>query len=65
MVLYAALLNTQYYKVRIKGEMEQSRELSSASPHLGVVATEKGVFGSPSTKVANFIYLYIIMNVFF
>ena len=26
MVLDAALLNTQHYKVRIKGKMEQSRE---------------------------------------
>ena len=24
------------------------------SPHLGVVAIEKGAFGSPSTKVRNF-----------
>ena len=30
MVLYATLLNTQYYKVRINGKMEQSRERSSA-----------------------------------
>ena len=30
MVLDASLLNTQQYKVRIKGKMEQSRERSSA-----------------------------------
>ena len=30
MVLDAALLKTQIYKVRIKGEVEQSREWSSA-----------------------------------
>ena len=42
MVLDAALLNTLHYKVRIKG----------------VVAIEKGAFGSPSTKVANFTYFY-------
>ena len=30
MVLDAALLNTQHYKVRIKGKMEQSMERSSA-----------------------------------
>ena len=30
MVLDAALLNTQHYKVRIKGKVEQSRERSSA-----------------------------------
>ena len=29
MVLDAALLNTQHYKVRIKGKMEQSRETST------------------------------------
>ena len=33
MVLYAALLNTQHYKVRIKGKVEQSRESSSALPY--------------------------------
>ena len=30
MVLDASLLNTQQYKVRIKGKVEQSRERSSA-----------------------------------
>ena len=30
MVLDASLLNTQHYKVRIKGKVEQSREWSSA-----------------------------------
>ena len=30
MVLDAALLNTQHYKVMIKGKVEQSREWSSA-----------------------------------
>ena len=39
MVLDAALL-TQHYKVRIKGKVEQSREID-------VVAIEKGAFGSP------------------
>ena len=33
MVLEAALLNTQHYKVRIKGKVEQSREKSSALPY--------------------------------
>ena len=32
MLLDAALLNTQHYKVRIKGKVEQSREWSSALP---------------------------------
>ena len=33
MVLDASLLNTQHYKVRIKGKVEQSRERSSAPPY--------------------------------
>ena len=56
MVLYDALLNTQHYKVEIKGKVEQSRERSSTL-HLVVVAIEKGAFGSPSTKFANFTYI--------
>ena len=36
MALDAALLNTQYYKVRIKGKVEQSREWSSAFPYTSV-----------------------------
>ena len=55
MELDTTLLNTQHYKVRFKGKVEQSREWSS----------EKGAFGSPSTMVANFtyyiyIYIYIV-----
>ena len=33
MVLDTSLLNTQHYKVRIKGKVEQSREKSSALPY--------------------------------
>ena len=33
MVLDSTLLNTQHYKVRIKGKMEQFREWSSALPY--------------------------------
>ena len=32
MIRDAALLNTQHYKVRIKGKVEKSRERSSTSP---------------------------------
>ena len=32
MVLYATLLNTQHYKVRIKSKVEESRKRSSALP---------------------------------
>ena len=56
MVLDTALLNTQHNKVRIKDKVELSRKWSSAPTHLSVVAIEKGAFGSPSTKVANFTY---------
>ena len=38
------------------GKVEQSWEWSSALPYTSFVAIEKGAFGSPSTKVANFIY---------
>ena len=62
MVLDTSMLNTQHYNVRIKGKVEQSRGRSSALPlHLGIVATEKAAFGSPSTTVANFTY-YIQMK---
>ena len=45
MVLDAALLNTQHYKVRIKGKVEQSEAWSCALfLHFGVVAIEKGAF---------------------
>ena len=33
MVLDASLLNTQHYKVRVKGKVEQSRERSSTLPY--------------------------------
>ena len=36
MLLDSYLLNTQQYKVRIKGKVEQSRELSSALPYIRV-----------------------------
>ena len=36
MVLDAALFNTQYYQVRIKGKVEQSREWSSALAYTSV-----------------------------
>ena len=33
LVLDASLLNTQHYKVRIKGKLRQSWEMYSALPH--------------------------------
>ena len=58
MVLDTSLLNTQQYKVRIKGKLEQSRERSSTPLHLGVVAIEKGAFGLPSTKGRQHYFYY-------
>ena len=51
MVFDAALLNTQHYKIRVK----QSNPGKGVAPslQLGIVAIKKGIFGSPSTKVAN------------
>ena len=34
MVLDAALLNIQHYKVRVKGKVKQSKEWSSALPYI-------------------------------
>ena len=48
MVLDASLINTQQYKVGIKGNVKPSRERSSALPvHFDVVAIEKEAFWSP------------------
>ncbi len=54
MVLDTSLLNTQHYKVDIKGKVEQSRERSSALPYISI---EKGAFWSTSTTVANVTHL--------
>ena len=54
MVLGTSLLNTQPYKVHIKGKVEQSRERGAPSP------IEKGAFWSPSTTVTNFTYLSLV-----
>ena len=60
MVLDAPLLNTQHYIVWIKGKMEQFRERGCALPDC-IVAIEKGAFGSPLTKVANFTFTMLFM----
>ena len=54
MALDTSLLNTQQYKVRIKGKVEQSRQRSSTFPYNSAI--EKGAFWSPSTMAANFTY---------
>ena len=64
MVFDAALLNTQHYKIRIKGKWNNLRNGVAPPQHLGVgeEAIERGTFGSPSTKNDNFtlrLYIYI------
>ena len=44
MVLDTCLPNTQQCKVRIKGKVSNPRKGVAPSPHLRVVAIEKGVF---------------------
>ena len=53
MVLGTSLLNTQPYKVRIKGKVEQPGK--GVAPYY-TVAVEKGALGSPSSMVANFTF---------
>ena len=57
MVRDTSVLNTQQYKVRIKGKLEKSRERSNLcivaiekGAHLCIVAIEKGAFWLPSSK---------------
>ena len=57
MVLGTLLLNTQHYKVRIKGKAIKGKE-QRLPLHLDVVAIEKEPFGSPSTTVTKFTYYY-------
>ena len=60
-VLNASLLNTQHYKVQIRGKVEQSRERSCTFPNnLGIVAIEKGALGLPSTAAANLLLFYFL-----
>ena len=53
-VLDSTLLNTQHYKIWIKGKVEQSRERSCVLFYTFVVVIEMGAIVSPLTKVANF-----------
>ena len=57
MVLDTSWVNTQQYKVRIKGKVEQSSERSCAHPYTPVTI-EKWAFWSPSTMVAKFTFTY-------
>ena len=46
MVLDSSLLNTQEYKVCIKGNEAIQGKEKCPPQHLGVIAIEKGAFGS-------------------
>ena len=58
MRLDASKFNTQHYKIRIKGKVEQSKEGVAPSPTRWCSSYWKGNLRSP-TKVANFTYLDI------
>ena len=52
MGLDASLLNTQHYKLRIKGKWSNPRKEECPPLYLGVVAIEKGTFMSLSFTVS-------------
>ena len=58
MVLDAALLNTQHYKVRIKGKAEQSREWSNSLPYTSMHLLKKEPSGHPRLRSPTYIYIY-------
>ena len=59
--IYAALLNTQYYKVKDQGESGTIKGMERhPSLYLGVVDIERGAFGLPSTKVIKFTYSWAV-----
>ena len=64
MVLDAVLFNTQHYKIRIKSEVEQSREWSSALPYTSVLELLKRepLGHSRLRSPTLFIYIYIYLG---
>ena len=60
-VLDASLLNTEHYKIQIKGKVEQSRERCSTLPlHLNVVVIEKSRGGQTFSLEGHITRLWII-----
>ena len=60
MIRDAVLLNSQHYKVRIKGKVEQSREKSSALPYTHVqLLMKRKTSGLPKLRSPTYIYIYI------
>ena len=62
MVLDSVWLDTQHYKVEIKGKVEQSRE--RRPPLYLAIVDKKRALGSPSTSVTNFTYIYIYIYIY-
>ena len=62
MVLDATLLNTQHYKVRIKGKVEQSREGVAPSPTPWCSSYRKGSL-RVTLDYGRQLYLYIYTKV--
>ena len=67
MVLDASLLNTQHYKVRIKGKVEQSREGVAPSPTHWCSSYRKGslqVTLDYGRQLYLYIYIYIYIYIY-
>ena len=70
MALDTSLLNTQQYKIRIEGKVEQSRERSSALPYTSVQQLLKREPSSrprlrtPTLLLHIYIYIYICIYIF-
>ena len=62
MVLDAALLNAQHYKVRIKGKKKREKRRKKKEKREAAFPFEKRAFGSPSTKVANFTFIITVAH---
>ena len=67
MVLDASLLNTQHYKVRIKGKVKQSKEIELCpSPTTWCSSYWKGSLQlwSPTLLICTFVYIYIYIYIY-
>ena len=66
MVLDTSLLNTQHYKVRIKGKVEQSREGVAPSPTPWCSSYRKGSLRvTLDYRRQLYLYIYLILKLFF
>ena len=63
MVLDASLLNTQHYKVQIKGKWNNPGEGVASPLLLSVVAIEKGAFGLVLTMVGQLIQFKVTISI--